>query len=395
MPAPKTPTTRACLPDDGLDCLFPQDRFMRVDIPKRTAEKSLSELPGFSINPLMNNHDQFHTGSLSGNSTHLHMVECMLFMENDDAKQKKTSRKYLNADKSLALSKYGPAMCSGDVASRYVQSSFNASDRMVYVVGRLQDVFHDRKVRTENDGSIVPVDVSTRRSTRSAALTKPIHTVRQRNPNPSNSANPLGSYFILGMCALKDNGLPQVRAHKLTPEMKSRLDGDAEGIVDDPSFPTDYKGAKVAYVSLICSNFSFGKIMIDHVHKYYESKGYDAICLSSVENAYGFYTDKVGYRIHDPVSHKTFPVARNKSRAAKFQKVFTTDSKQNGYFLMRPFNKSTHSTRHIHPLNGSLVVSKHAIKATLPIKKTIKSELKGEVTPARSTRITRSSAVAR
>lgn len=94
---------------------------------------------------------------------------------------------------------------------------------------------------------------------------------------------------------------------------------------------------KVAKVLLLCSNVSFGKLILDSIEKHlHNHEGYNAIALWSLASVYSFYVDKCDYTPTDLRTEHTFTVRKNhrsgKSMAFPF---FTGDKPVNGYYLTK------------------------------------------------------------
>ena len=94
---------------------------------------------------------------------------------------------------------------------------------------------------------------------------------------------------------------------------------------------------KVAKVLLLCSNVSFGKLILDSIENHLrDHEGYNAIALWSLASVYSFYVDKCDYTPTDLRTEHTFTVRKNhrsgKSMAYPF---FTGDKPVNGYYLTK------------------------------------------------------------
>ncbi len=259
--------------------LLTWDRYDIVHIPIQTAVRILKRSGRVGQSYLYN---MVFSSNNVGNSATLHLADVKLLLEKENIRSNNNSNAANNGNTMAKASM--ETVCQGAISQKFL--SYIKAGRHAFLLGRIEGLDFT------NTG-----------------------TSSGREQKKKDDWHVLGT-LVLGKDILR---FP-------TPLQKSKK---KDVVQKSPG--------KVAKVLLLCSNVSFGKLILDSIEKHLrDHEGYNAISLWSLASVYSFYVDKCNYAPIDLQTEHVFTVRKNhnngKSMAYPF---FIGDKPINGYYLAK------------------------------------------------------------
>lgn len=267
---------------DSRKQLLMWDRYIRVPIPTQTAVRVLQRTnrphgKSYLYNAL------FPNGNSSINTASIQMDEIMLLLEKDTLED----NLIMTSGKASMTS-----ACKGAISNKFL--AYISKSRHAFLVARIKGADY-----TSSTGPV-------------------------SKDKSINNSNPMGQWYILGTLVLGNDILrfpTPLHKNSIIPNTKSN-------------------NPKVAKVLLLCSNMSFGQMILDSFESYLRDTGhYDAVSLWSLSSVYSFYVDKCQYAPIDVRSGHVFK-ARTRNGNSYAYPFFKGDKPANGYFLTKWLDSS-------------------------------------------------------